>query len=46
MCRVERTSRMDYASPLTNELVFALAAERLLDVEVPERCGVDPHPHV
>src|SRR5262245_31623864 len=28
---------MDYASPLSNELVFSLAAERLLDLEVPER---------
>ncbi|HEV3353597.1 MAG TPA: NADH-quinone oxidoreductase subunit D [Acidimicrobiales bacterium] len=30
-------TRMDYASPLNNELVFALAVERLLDIEVPER---------
>src|SRR3954463_14095786 len=30
-------TRMDYASPLHNELVFALAVEKLLDVEVPER---------
>ena len=30
-------TRMDYASPLNNELVFALAAEKLLGVEVPER---------
>jgi NADH-quinone oxidoreductase subunit D len=30
-------TRMDYASPLNNELVFALAVERLLEVEVPER---------
>src|SRR4029079_4178490 len=30
-------TRMDYASPLSNELVFALAAERLLDIEVPPR---------
>ena len=30
-------TRMDYASPLSNELVFALAVERLLDIEVPER---------
>ncbi|MGB2757873.1 MAG: NADH dehydrogenase (quinone) subunit D [Acidimicrobiia bacterium] len=30
-------TRMDYASPISNELVFALAAEQLLDVEVPER---------
>src|SRR5438094_5816877 len=30
-------TRMDYASPLSNELVFALAAERLLDIDVPLR---------
>ena len=30
-------TRMDYASPLSNELVFALAVERLLDLELPER---------
>src|SRR6516162_11399110 len=27
-------TRMDYASPLTNELVFASAVERLLDLEL------------
>jgi NADH-quinone oxidoreductase subunit D len=31
------TTRMDYASPLFNELVFSLAVEELLEVEVPER---------
>jgi NADH-quinone oxidoreductase subunit D len=30
-------TRMDYASPLSNELVYCLAAERLLDLDVPER---------
>ena len=30
-------TRMDYASPLNNELVFSMAVERLLEVEVPER---------
>ncbi len=30
-------TRMDYASPLGNELVFSMAVERLLDVEVPPR---------
>ena len=30
-------TRMDYASPLGNELVWSLAVEQLLDVEVPER---------
>jgi NADH-quinone oxidoreductase subunit D len=30
-------TRMDYASPIANELVFSMAVERLLDVEVPER---------
>jgi NADH-quinone oxidoreductase subunit D len=31
------TTRMDYLSPLHNELVFCLATERLLDIEVPPR---------
>ena len=30
-------TRMDYASPLFNELAFCLAAERLLGIDVPER---------
>src|SRR5205085_9588907 len=30
-------TRMDYASPITNELVFAMAVEQLLEIEVPER---------
>jgi NADH-quinone oxidoreductase subunit D len=30
-------TRMDYAAPLSNELVFSLAVERLLDLELPER---------
>ena len=30
-------TRMDYASPLFNECVFALAVEKLLDIEVPPR---------
>jgi len=30
-------TRMDYASPFFNELVFSMAAETLLGVEVPER---------
>ena len=30
-------TRMDYLSPISNELVFCLAVERLLDVEIPER---------
>jgi NADH-quinone oxidoreductase subunit D len=30
-------TRMDYLSPLFNELVFALAAEALLEVEIPPR---------
>jgi NADH-quinone oxidoreductase subunit D len=30
-------TRMDYLSPLSNETVFSLAVERLLDVEVPPR---------
>jgi len=30
-------TRMDYASPFFNELVYAMAAEHLLGIEVPER---------
>ncbi len=30
-------TRMDYASPLFTELAFALATERLLELEIPER---------
>jgi NADH-quinone oxidoreductase subunit D len=30
-------TRMDYASPLSNELVFSMAVEQLLDIEVPTR---------
>ena len=30
-------TRMDYASPIANELVFSMAVEQLLEVEVPER---------
>ncbi|MFN8034965.1 MAG: NADH dehydrogenase (quinone) subunit D [Acidimicrobiia bacterium] len=30
-------TRMDYASPLSNELVYAAAVEQLLDLELPER---------
>ncbi len=30
-------TRMDYAAPISNEMVYSLAVERLLDVEVPER---------
>jgi NADH-quinone oxidoreductase subunit D len=31
------TTRMDYLSPLANELVFSMATEALLEVEIPER---------
>jgi NADH-quinone oxidoreductase subunit D len=31
------TTRMDYASPIFNELVFCLAAEKLLEVDIPPR---------
>src|SRR2546421_1279960 len=30
-------TRMDYASPLNNELVFAMAVEKLLELEIPPR---------
>jgi NADH-quinone oxidoreductase subunit D len=32
-------TRMDYLSPLNNELCYSLAVERLLDIEVPERAA-------
>jgi NADH-quinone oxidoreductase subunit D len=32
-------TRMDYLAPLFNELVFSLAVEELLELEVPERAG-------
>ena len=31
------TTRMDYLSPLFNELVFSLTTEKLIGIEVPER---------
>ena len=39
-------TRMDYLSPLHNELVFSLATEALLGVELPPAGDVDPHAHV
>ncbi len=30
-------TRMDYASPLSNELVYCMAVEKLLEIEVPDR---------
>ena len=33
------TTRMDYLSPFFNELVFSLATEKLLGIEVPERAS-------
>lgn len=35
---VPYTDRLNYASPLINNVAFALAAEKLLEIEVPERC--------
>lgn len=35
---VTDTDRMDYLSPLMNNLGYCLAVERLLQIEVPERC--------
>jgi NADH-quinone oxidoreductase subunit D len=32
------TDRLNYASPLINNVAYALAVEKLLDIEVPERC--------
>ncbi len=39
-------TRMDYLAPLFNELVYAMAVERLLDVDVPPRAQLDPDAHV
>jgi NADH-quinone oxidoreductase subunit D len=33
------TDRLNYASPLINNVAFALAVERLLELTTPERCG-------
>src|SRR5207244_10205226 len=30
-------TRMDYAAPLSNELVYCLAAENILELDIPER---------
>ena len=35
--------RLDYVSPMCEEHAFALAVEKLLGIEVPERAQVDPH---
>ena len=35
---VPYTDRLNYAAPLINNVAFALTAERMLGVEVPERC--------
>jgi NADH-quinone oxidoreductase subunit D len=35
---VPYTDRLNYASPLINNVGFALAAEKLLELQVPERC--------
>lgn len=34
------TDRMDYLAPLSNNLCYALAIEKLLDVEIPERAQI------
>jgi len=35
---VPYTDRLNYASPLINNVAFALAAEKLLELQVPDRC--------
>ena len=37
---VTLTDRMDYLGPLSNNLAYSLAAEKLLDVEIPPRATV------
>jgi NADH-quinone oxidoreductase subunit D len=34
------TDRMDYLAPMSNNVCFALAAERLMGIEITERCKV------
>jgi NADH-quinone oxidoreductase subunit D len=34
------TDRLNYVSPMLNNVGFALAVEKLLDIQVPERCKV------
>ena len=33
------TDRLNYVSPLLNNFGYALAVEKLLEIEVPERCN-------
>ena len=35
---VPYTDRLNYASPLINNVAFALTAEKLLELQVPDRC--------
>jgi NADH-quinone oxidoreductase subunit D len=35
---VPYTDRLNYASPMLNNVAYALAVEKLLDIQVPERC--------
>lgn len=37
---VTLTDRMDYLSPMSNNMVFSLAVEKLVDLDVPERAQV------
>ncbi|MDX2078289.1 MAG: NADH dehydrogenase (quinone) subunit D [bacterium] len=37
---VTLTDRMDYLSPMSNNMVFCLAVEKLVDLDVPERAQV------
>lgn len=37
---VSLTDRMDYLSPMSNNMVFSLAVEKLVDLDVPERAQV------
>ena len=43
---VPLTDRIDYLSPMANNLCYCLAVEKLLDLEIPEKAQSDPRPSI
>ena len=41
---VPMTDRIDYLSPMSNNLCYCLAVEKLLELEIPEQSAVDARP--